>query len=183
MNRSIFAFAVATVIASIANAQVKTESSPRLDAPDGFLQSLPAGPDVNPKQPDDNDSRNAGFGWYNNCQVNGSSRLLGSEGATQISVYARDVDWRYAFNGPEVNSPSGTGGPAGSGWRFPNANRFGIVIYKGNNYWNVTSTSSSNPTVITGISNTTPVYITINDTTGNYSDNGGAVDIYLRKDN
>ncbi len=172
-------------VATTSNAQEKQQPNvaKKYTAPGGFLESLPTGPDNQVEVAEDKESRDAGFGWYNNNRVNGNTRLLGSDGTTQISVYARDVKWRFAFGGRAVTSPSGNGGTAGGGWRFPNAHKFGIVIYQGNNYWNVTSTSPSSPTVISGISNTQPVLVTVNDTNGNYSDNGGAIDIYLRKDN
>lgn len=183
MNSRILSVALFAAIASISVAQEERKPAEKHTAPDGFLQSLPTGTNIKAKEPENTAAKAAGFSWYNNCRVNGNSRLLGSDGTTQISVYAGDVDWNYAFDSPVVTSPSGDGGTAGNGWRFPNAHKFGIVIYQGNNYWNVTSTSSSNPTVISGISNTQPVYVTVNDTNGNYDDNGGAIDIYLRKDN
>lgn len=152
-------------------------------ADEGYLESFPIDADLPPEKPTDEKLSRAGFSWYNNCRVNGNSTLLGTSGTTQISVFAQDVSWRYAFNGPVVTTPTGNGGTAGNGWRFPAAHRFGIVIYQGNNYWNVTSTSSSNPTVISGISNTQPIVVTVNDTINNFTDNGGAIDIYVRKDN
>jgi hypothetical protein len=60
---------------------------------------------------------------------------------------------------------------------------FLATLEQGNNYWNVDSTDPDNPTRITGLSNTLPVSATVNDTNGNYNDNGGAFDIHLRKDN
>lgn len=174
---------ITLVSISVAEEKGDSKSAPKYSAPEGFLKSLPAATDIQARKPEDESVGTAGFGWYNNCRVNGSSRLLGSDGTTQISVYARDVDWNYSVTSPTVTSPSGDGGTAGSGWQFPNAHKFGVVIYQGGNYWNVTSTSSSSPTVISGISNTQPVLVTVNDTNGNYGDNGGAVDIYLRKDN
>ena len=160
----------------------KGEVAEKYTAPDDYLQSLPQGPELKGIEPEDAAARTAGFSWYNNVGVNLNTTLLATSGTTQISVYARDIRWRYAFgNAPDVTSPTGNGGAAGSGWRFPNAHRFGITIYQGSNYWNVNSTSSSSPTVISGLSNTSNIIITVNDT--NYSDNSGAFDIYIRKDN
>lgn len=145
-----------------------------------MLESLPAIDATPESSPND---QAGGFTWYNNSRVNGNTRLLGTQGTTQISIYARDVKWRYAFGSGAIRSPRGNGNYAGSGWRFPNARQFGIVVYQGNRYWNVQSTSSSSPTVISGISNTQPIVVTVNDTNGNAKDNGGAFDIYIRKDN
>jgi hypothetical protein len=155
----------------------------RFTAPEGWLKSLPRGYARKGIKPRNSKALDSGFGWYNNCAVNNVTDLLGSSGTTAISVYADDVDWMYAFGGPHVTSPIGDGGIAGDGWRFPNAQRFGIVVFQGNNYWNVESTDPNNPTRITGLSNTTDILVTVNDTNGNYGDNGGSFDLYLRKDN
>ena len=172
-------------LSTIAIAQQKRgEPAETFEAPEGYLQSLPAGPELSAVEPEEKEIREAGFSWYNNVGVNLNTTLLGTSGTTQISVFAGDIRWRYAFgNAPDVTSPQGDGGSGGAGWRFPNAHRFGIVIYQGNNYWNVRSTSSTNPTVITGLSNTQNIIVTVNDTNGNYGDNNGAFDIYIRKDN
>ena len=134
-------------------------------------------------EPSTDTDANASFGWYNNLRVNGSTTLTDTSGTTQLSVYARDVKWRFGFGSRAIQSPQGDGGVAGSGWRFPNAHKFGIVVVQGGNYWNVNSTSSSSPTVITGLSNTQPVTIYVNDTNGNDKDNGGSFDLFVRKDN
>ena len=161
-----------------------TKETEKFSAEPGYLQSFPLGPDQGPQTPTDQLALNAGYTKYNNVGVNLNTRLLGTNGTTQISVYARDIRWRYGFgNRPDMVTPTGEGGQGGSGFRFRNAHRFGITIYQGNNYWNVTSTNPNRPTVITGLSNTEPVRITVNDTNGNYSDNYGAFDIYIRKDN
>ncbi len=156
--------------------------STEYQATPGILESLPAGPTAEPEVVAGAETAQS-FGWYNNLRVNGSTRLTDTSGTTQISVYAGDVHWRYAFDSPTVRTPSGDGRSGGSGWQFPNAHRFGIVIFQGGRYWNVTSTSSTSPTVITGLTNTEPVRVMVNDTSGNYNDNGGAFDLYLRKDN
>ncbi len=155
----------------------------RFKAPKGLLESLPAARATKAAKAAPTPS--GGYLFYMNNAVNypGGCTLNGSEGSTQISVYASHISWRYAVNSEDVVSPTGDGGPAGGGWQYPNANRFGIVIYQGGNYWNVTSTDPNNPTVITGISNTTPVGVAVNDTTGNYGDNWGSFDLYLRRDN
>jgi subtilisin family serine protease len=169
---------------TFSSSQTKGFAAERHTAPDGYLQSLPQGPELQGIQPDDTVAQSAGFSWYNNVGVNLNTTLLGTNGTTQISVYARDIRWNYAFgSSPSISSPSGNGGSGGSGWRFPTAHKFGITIYQGSNYWNVTSTSSGSPTVITGLSNTANIIITVNDTNGNYDDNSGAFDIYIRKDN
>jgi hypothetical protein len=162
---------------------VESEKKGAFMAPEGYLKSLSVEAAAKPEQPDRRDASDAGFSWYNNCRVNGNTNLLGTEGTTQVSVFAQDVAWRYAFGGPLVNSPTGDGGSGGSGWRFPNAHRFGIVVYQGDRYWNVDSSDPSSPTVISGLSNTVPITVTVNDTNNNYDDNGGAVDIYVRRDN
>jgi hypothetical protein len=156
----------------------------RLTAPDGWLKSLPVGFTRRASKPKDKTRLAAGYAKYNNCGVNLSTTLNGTAGSTAISVFADDVEWQYAFgSAPTVTSPAGDGGVAGGGWRFPNAHRFGIVVYQGNNYWNVDSTDPNNPTRITGLSNTTDIIVAVNDTNGNYADNSGAFDIYVRKDN
>jgi len=127
-----------------------------------------------------------GYLYYENLASNfpGGVTLTDSGGATQISVYVNHINWHYSYSGSTViTSPSGQGGAGGGGWQYPNANRFGVVIYQGGNYWNVTSTDPNNPTIIAGISNTTPISVTVNDTSGNYGDNWGAFDFYLKRDN
>lgn len=151
-------------------------------APDGYLESLPGGIPIDSEEPNDKDAKTAGFSWFNNCGVNIGTKLNGTSGTTKISVYARDVSWWYAIGGRKVTSVKGDGGSGGSGWRFRNAHKFGVVVYQGNSYWNVNSTSSSSPTVINLPSNTLPVSVWVNDTNGNYGDNAGAFDIYIRKD-
>ncbi len=162
----------------------KGKEAKRFTAPEGWLKSLPAGFTRRASKPREKALLEAGYSKYNNCGVNLSTTLNGSAGSTAVSVYAADVEWDYAFGGsPTVTSPQGDGGVAGAGWRFPNAHRFGVVVYQGGNYWNVDSTDPGSPTRITGLSNTTDIVVTVNDTNGNYADNSGAFDIYFRKDN
>ncbi|QDV53035.1 hypothetical protein [Gimesia fumaroli] len=172
-------------LTSISTAQDKKaeDVAKKNTAPDGYIESLPGGIPTDAQEPEDRTAKTAGFGWYNNCGVNIPTTLNGTNGTTKISVYARDVSWWFARGGRKIRNVQGDGGAGGSGWRFPNAHKFGVVIYQGNSYWNVNSTSSSSPTVINLPSNTLPVTVWVNDTNGNYSDNAGAVDIYLRKDN
>lgn len=177
---------IALVSATAVDAAVQTldadQGGAGFEESTGYLQSLPIAAEEQ-AQPADGPDSAPGFGWYNNLRVNGNTTLTDTVGTTKISVYARDVRWRYAFGSGAVTSPGGNGGSGGSGWRFRNAHRFGIVVYQGNRYWNVTSTSRTQPTVITGLTNTLPVVVTVNDTNGNYSDNGGSFDLYVRKDN
>jgi hypothetical protein len=152
-------------------------------APAGLLESLPSVKAVKAKPGPAAPSN--GYLYYENMAVNyaGGVTLTDSVGSTQVSVYAGHIRWRFAVNSVDIFVPTGQGGPAGNGWQYPNANRFGIVLYQGGNYWNVTSTDPNHPTIITGISNTTPVAVAVNDTSGNYGDNWGAFDFYLRRDN
>ncbi len=153
-------------------------------APEGWLRSLPVGGVRAAAKPKSKALADAGYSWFNNVGVNTNVTLNGTAGSTAISVYASDIDWSYAFgSSPRIESPAGEGGTAGGGWQFPNAHRFGIVIFQGNNYWNVESTDPNNPTRITGLSNTTNIVATVNDTNGNYGDNWGSFDLYVRKDN
>ncbi len=149
----------------------------------GYLDSFSSGPSVAPAVPVDQQALNAGFSWYNNVGVNLNTRLIGTSGTTQISVYARDIRWSYRFTGPNIRRPEGNGGQGGDRYRFPLAHRMGITIYQGDRYWNVTSMSANSPTVIAGLTNTEDVIVTVNDTNGNYSDNHGAFDIFVRRDN
>jgi hypothetical protein len=173
------------LLANEKGADAKGSVAEKFTGPEGYLKSFPTGSELKPVQPKSEALRTAGFfAWYNNVGVNLFTTLLGTDGTTQISVFANDIRWRYAFgNAPDVTSPTGDGGSGGGGWTFPNAHRFGIVVFQGGNYWNVESTDPNNPTVITGLSNTQPIQVTVNDTNGNYGDNSGAFDIYIRKDN
>ena len=161
---------------------VTDKSAGGFEASPGLLESIGGGASETAATSNERDAA-AGFGWYNNLRVNGSTTLTDTTGTTQVSVYAADVKWRFGFGSRAITSPKGDGGTGGSGWQFRNAHRYGITLYQGNRYWNITSRSSSSPTVISGLTNTQPVRIMVNDTVGNYSDNGGSFDLYLRKDN
>jgi hypothetical protein len=162
----------------------KGKEAKKFTAAEGWLKSLPRGPELKSTKPLQEAVRTAGYGWYNNVGVNLNTTLTDTVGSTAVSVYAADIRWRYAFgSSPDVTSPTGDGGTGGAGWQFPNAHRFGIVVFQGSNYWNVESTDPANPTKITGLSNTTPIVVSVNDTNGNYGDNSGSFDLYVRKDN
>ena len=184
MHLQILAFVACCALSCISFAQETKPNIAKKHTNGAFvLKSLPVGPDRKLEKASSDEAVDAGYGWYNNCCVNGNSRLLGIEGATQISVYTRDINWRYSFSGRTITSPTGDGASSDTNWRFPYASNFGIVIFQGNNYWAVKSTDPTNPTVITGLSPSEPVIVTVNDTVSNYADNGGAFDLYLRKDN
>lgn len=103
--------------------------------------------------------------------------------ATAVSVYISDLSWHFAGNSGVITNPAGNGQDAGSGWQYPNAKQFGIVLYQNNgNYWQINGTSPSNMTRITGLLNTSPIYFAVNDTRGNYGDNWGSYIVCVQVD-
>jgi hypothetical protein len=134
-------------------------------------------------KPETTKTEAADFGWWKHRSVISPAGRKLAVTATAISVYVSDCQWNYAIDAnARITSPTGNGQRAGSGWAFPNGNQFGVLVRQGNNYWQVNGTSAAAPTRITGLTNTDGVWVSVNDTNGNYNDNWGAFDIYIRVD-
>jgi hypothetical protein len=107
--------------------------------------------------------------------------------ATSISVVARNVLWRSKDTRGnayiEINRARGQAqlAPNSDTWRFDGLNKFAIVVWQlGGIEKVVRSESQANPTLITGLNNTRPIFVQVNDLARKYSDNFGAFDLLVR---
>jgi hypothetical protein len=176
--------ASALSVASIVHSQDKKNDGKAADmhrAELGYFTSF-GGVNVEDK-PEARRPTDADFLWWKHRSVISAAGRKLNVRATAISVYVSDCQWNYSVDaGSQITSPAGNGQMAGNGWAYPNGNQFGILIRQGNNYWQINGTTPGAPTQISGLTNTDGVWVSVNDTNGNYGDNWGAFDVNIRVD-
>jgi hypothetical protein len=99
--------------------------------------------------------------------------------ATQIRVWAPEVNWTPDSNRSRITSPTGSGGSAPGTFRYPGFNVGGIVLNQpSGTTQNVSGTTRDNAQVLL-FSNGADIIANVNDAVGFYADNGGAFDLVV----
>jgi hypothetical protein len=99
--------------------------------------------------------------------------------ATQIAVFATDVEWSPSGGNPVIKTPHGDGVVASGAFTFPGLNRLCAVLFSGPVKKMITGTSEANAEKIL-LAPDKDICVTVNDGKAGYSDNVGSFRVHVR---